>query len=416
MRVYEMCKYGIRNMIYNTEKKPFIYLAILLSLNIVLLSNNIGYTSGTFYNNETQTASAFQAWLSTKWTQTSQADFEAGVPNDVDTTSSPGDVKLVGPPTLIGSWTGETDFDTNGFNYTPGAGSNRVALVMITSESNSNPVANVNQVTLGGQVLTAIENPDGVVAGPAGSYHSLIWFGYLDEAGIGGMSGNALNITWDTAPTSDPTMVQAATYQNVDQTVPIADSASNINDWGSSIQAGNVSVGLKDRLVYVTVCGNPENHTAPGGYTEQLELDGPSWNQSNASVQRNATTAGTENPTATWSANNRLAIISAVLNALDDGTAYLSSQVLDTTIAGAAWDVLFWDETLESGTDITFEVRASDTIFLKDAGTPTWNAVGGSSPVTSGLSTGRYKQWRAILSTSDPTKTPTLHEVRVYYH
>jgi hypothetical protein len=411
-----MSKYGTRNMIYNRQKKPLIYLAVLLSLNIILLSNNIGYTSGTFYNQETQTASAFQAWISTKWTQTSQPEFEAGVLSQVDTTSSSGDVKLFAPPTLVGSWTGETDFDTNGFNYTPGAGTNRVALIMIVAESNSNPVVNVNQVTLGGQALTAIENGDGVVAGPAGSYHSLIWFGYLDEAGIGGMSGNALNITWDTEPTSDPTMVQAATYQNVDQTAPIADSASNINEWGISIQAGNVSVGFKDRLVYVTVCGNPEDHTAPGGYTEQLELDGPTWNQSSASVQRNATTAGTENPTATWSANNRLAIISAVMNALDDGTGYLSSQVLDTTIAEAAWDVLFWDETLESSTNITFEVRASDTGFLKDAGTPSWDAVGGSSPVASGLTTGRYKQWRATLNTSDPTKTPTLHEVRAYYH
>ena len=189
-------------------------------------------------------------------------------------------------PSLIGSWTGETDFGTNGFNYTPGAGSNRIALVTITAESNSFPVANINQVTLGGQTLTAIESSDGIVVGSAGSFHNIIWLGYLNETSIGSMSGNTLNITWDTAPTnSPPIMVQAATYQNVDQTTPIADSASNTNTSASTIQAGDVSVGAYDILVYVTTCGQPSDHTAPGGYTEQIEQDGPINSHSNASVQ-----------------------------------------------------------------------------------------------------------------------------------
>jgi hypothetical protein len=94
----------------------------------------------------------------------------------------------------------------------------------------------------------------------------------------------------------------------------------------------------------------------------------------------------------------------------------IASQVLDTTVSGAVWNCLFWDETLQSSTDITFQVRASDTLFAKDAATPTWNDVGGSSPVNSGLPSGRYMQWRATLTTSDPANTPTLHEVRVYHY
>jgi hypothetical protein len=306
------------------------------------------------------------------------------------------------PPALVGSWTGETDFGTNGFSYTPGAGSDRIALVVVTAESNSNPVVNMNQVTLGGQVLTAIENADGVVVGWAGSWHNLVWLGYLDEAGIGNMSGNALNITWDTAPSSSPIMVQASTYQSVDQSSVVADSASNTNTSASSIQAGSVSVGSGDRLVYVTVCGNPADHTAPVGYTEQFEQDGPVNSHSSASVQRNATTSSTENPTATWSGTQRLAIISAVLNGIKT--------------AGTTWNGLFWDETLLANTDIVFEVRASDTLFAKDAASPGWTGVGGTSPVISGLPSGRYIQWRATLSTTDPAETPVLHEVRVYYY
>jgi len=87
---------------------------------------------------------------------------------------------------------------------------------------------------------------------------------------------------------------------------------------------------------------------------------------------------------------------------------------------GTRWDALFWDETLQSNTDITFEVRASNNLFAKDAepdppSVPDWISVGGTSPVTSGLPSGRYMQWRATLTTSDTSKTPTLHEVRVYY-
>jgi hypothetical protein len=79
------------------------------------------------------------------------------------------------------------------------------------------------------------------------------------------------------------------------------------------------------------------------------------------------------------------------------------------------WIALSWDETLASNTDITFEVRVSDTLFAKDAASPSWTGGGGTSPVTSGLPSGRYMQWRATLTTSDPPNTPTLHEVIVIY-
>jgi hypothetical protein len=94
----------------------------------------------------------------------------------------------------------------------------------------------------------------------------------------------------------------------------------------------------------------------------------------------------------------------------------IASQVLDTGISGAIWSTLLWDETVPANTDITFDVRASNTSFLKDAGTPSWNSVGGTSPVTSGLPSGRYMQWQATLTTSDNSSTPTLSEVRVYYY
>jgi len=94
----------------------------------------------------------------------------------------------------------------------------------------------------------------------------------------------------------------------------------------------------------------------------------------------------------------------------------ITSQVLDTDIPGAVCNVLSWDETIPVGTDITFEVRASEGIFLEDAVDPAWISVGSMYPVVSGLPTGRYMQWRATLTTSNTAVTPILHEVRVYYY
>ncbi|MFC1990252.1 hypothetical protein ACFLVW_06865 [Chloroflexota bacterium] len=95
----------------------------------------------------------------------------------------------------------------------------------------------------------------------------------------------------------------------------------------------------------------------------------------------------------------------------------IASQVLDTTANGSEWLELLWDRTLPSGANVTLEVRASDTAFLKTDTILSWTSVGGTSPVTTGLPAGRYKQWRAIL-TPDGSRnsTPTLQEVIVYYH
>jgi hypothetical protein len=94
----------------------------------------------------------------------------------------------------------------------------------------------------------------------------------------------------------------------------------------------------------------------------------------------------------------------------------IASQICDTGVIGTRWDALFWDKTLPANTNLTFEVRSNDTLFAKDAATPSWTSVGGISPLTSGLPSGRYMQWRATFTTSDTSKTPILSEVRIYYH
>jgi len=94
----------------------------------------------------------------------------------------------------------------------------------------------------------------------------------------------------------------------------------------------------------------------------------------------------------------------------------VASQVLDTGVAGTRWDAVFWDKTLPASTGITFEVRASADSFAPGDAIISWTPVGGTSPVLSGLPSGRYMQWRATLTTSNTANTPTLDEARVYYH
>jgi len=277
----------------------------------------------------------------------------------------------------VGSWSGELLYQTNGFNYTPGAGNNRLVLVMFSAESTTNPVANVGSVTLGGQTLTAIESADGLVVGSAGAFHNLIWLGYLDEAGISSMSGNALNIVWDTTPNQadgGETKVQAATYENVDQAVPIAASASNTNTSTSTIQPGSINAGEGDRLVYVTVQGNVADHTAAGGYTEQIEQDGPGSDHSNASAERDATTAGAQNPTATWSTTWRTAIISALLNE----TCYVESFQSWSATSADTWetkDLSGAPFNVPAGAVVEVAVRNSNTSSTRSGGV---RAVGSS--------------------------------------
>jgi hypothetical protein len=331
------------------RRKTLVYLVLTLSLNLTLLSNSIGYTSGTFYNQETQTASAFQAWISTRWTQTSQPDFEAGVLSQVDTSSSSGDVKLaeqISPSTIASDnfesgWSGGTGW-LWGWWYE----------------------GSVDIIT-GGE-------PHG------GSHHAVLMDDdcYIDRpVDLSGRTNVRLQFWAKANSFESDEYVDCFVYDGVDwhivQTWEDGDDDNIYRFYDIDLSGYNMSDEFY--IAFDTEMSDDDDY---------LYIDD-------------------------------MAVVEPLVYY---GSGTIASQVLDTAIAGAAWNALFWDETLESSTDITFEVRASDTLFLKDEGAPSWNAVGGASPVVSGLTTGRYKQWRATLSSANTSNTPTLHEVRVYYY
>ena len=221
------------------------------------------------------------------------------------------------PVTLLDAWVVDGTYVTQDLSFAPSPGNNRLVVVAVTAEKNQNGPIDVDQVSLGDTVLTEIGQQ---VVGSATSYHNLVWLGYLDEAGIAGRIGDTVTITWTNAPSNpfgEP-KVAIATYQDVDQTTPIADSSSAIDPSSATIQPGNVAVGNNDKVVYGTVAGQHYSHTALAGfYTEHVEVVGPNNDHSIAVASRDATTASTENPTATWSTSTRLGVIAAVLNACE---------------------------------------------------------------------------------------------------
>jgi hypothetical protein len=221
---------------------------------------------------------------------------------------------IAAPVTILDGWIVDGTYATQDLAYIPSAGCNRLVVIAITAEKNQGGPVQVGQVSLGDAVLTQIGQE---TVGSATAYHNVVWLGYLNEAGIAGRTGDTVTITWSNAP-SDPfgePKVAVATYQYVNQTTPVAASSSAINASSATLQPGNVAVGDNDQVVYAALAGQHMTHTAPSGYTEHIEVVGPTNDHAIAVASRNVTTASTENPTATWSASTRLGVVAAVLNA-----------------------------------------------------------------------------------------------------
>lgn len=91
------------------------------------------------------------------------------------------------------------------------------------------------------------------------------------------------------------------------------------------------------------------------------------------------------------------------------GNGSIASKVYDSGSTGARWiSLTAFFNTTPAGTNISYQVRASDTSFNNTSSTPSWtNVTLGALP--SGVQ-GKYFQWRANLSTTSNT-TPILDSV-----
>jgi hypothetical protein len=291
------------------------WLILLTSLGVILLASSIGVTMASFVDLESSTGNSFQAWASNTWVQTTEDDFNAGVLNQVNTSSSAGDVllSLIPLPTLI------------------------------TSDN--------SEVSASGDT----------------EWH----------------------------------LVKTLTFTSVGASYDELRIDSNLKAINPATASSSIRVDDVEKFSHSTTSTSYES------YSDVFDFS--SYPDGEHTVKLYLKTSNKNKP-----AYNSIFELYQTKSYASLGT--IASQVFDTGVAGASWDALFWDETLPSNTDVTFEVRASDTLFAKGDATPSWTPAGGTSPVTSGLPSGRYMQWRATLTTSDTSKTPVLHEVRVYYY
>jgi N-acetylneuraminic acid mutarotase len=95
------------------------------------------------------------------------------------------------------------------------------------------------------------------------------------------------------------------------------------------------------------------------------------------------------------------------------GSGSVEGEPVDSGVAGTIWRELRWEATIPASTTLELDVRASDEPPAGDE--PAWQPVTAASPVSSGLPTGRYLQWRARLATSNGSVTPRLTSVTVSY-
>ncbi len=231
---------------------------------------------------------------------------------------------------ILDAWASDGTWLTQDVDFAPSAGPNRIVLVGIGAEKSGGiavgPIE-IDDVRLGNQSLTEISS---VTVGAPNSYHNLLWLGYLPEDQIAARSGDTITATYTTPngapnnPFGQPKLFYAS-YRDIDQGNPIADS--NFNTLGSAAtiqpeQGGpGVSVVDGNEVVVFFVLGQPKSPLSPSGYTEEQQTIGR-WNDMSASINRRTVTAsGTENPTMTSSSSTRLAVGAIVLNGLANPTA-----------------------------------------------------------------------------------------------
>jgi len=199
----------------------------------------------------------------------------------------------------VGSW-------TTGLSHTAGAGTDRLLLFAVGYENGADP--GVSSVSYGGQSLTRVT---GAVAGTSTFGRVELW--YLAEAGIRAATGTTFSVTWGGTAPSQP-MYAAATFANVNQGNPIADSSSAFTD-SSTPNPITTSVSVTDGAMAVAaaISGNNGSYSWNNGWTEGTDQTSGS-TTTMSSAEHAATATGTDTASATHSGPNRQAIVAAALS------------------------------------------------------------------------------------------------------
>jgi len=450
---------------------------VILVLTLVVISlSTFGTTHAYFTSKQVTGPHLVSTWQSSFWTLSTQADFQQGVLVNVNSSDSPDSIILdsqtTGPsifattgssrnflqyfvsnntwvaraitPANVGAGGGARYIGMGNISVIRGGNSNAFWIYNISTNTWSVKANTLDSVNTGGTLSDYIGS--GNISTLRGASSRTFWIynissntwsvkantpiggnvgaggalAYIGSGNISALRGAGTTAFWMYNISSDSWSVKANVPGNVGAGGAITYDNGNYiyafngtntrnflrysisgNSWSALANIpGNVGAGgslVSDKGNYIYAFNGT---TTP--YFWRYDITNNSWSD-----------AAVANPTLNVGAGGSLTYVPGSSGYIPLGT--IASPVFDTGNTGARWDSLFWDSTLVTGTNVTFEVRASNTLFNKSDPSPAWQQSGWPSPVNSGLPSGRYFQWRASLSTSDTAKTPILTEVRVWY-
>jgi len=422
-----------------SKSRICLFAALLVLVFLLTSPKSAVESSFSYYNDhESSMGNKVSVWTSSLWQQTTKEDFEAGALNQVDVTTASGDVIL---ETTTYEEQRLVSYDNSSSNSTTVESSEQVASSSSVETTlyalqdsfldSTSPQATDGDSTVlyvygkGNNIQRGIIMFDMPTLGSDAKITSATL--YLNKHPFG--EGSSL--------LGMHRVVNAWTESNVSWV-----SRGNEGDWDtaggdflfepSSVQQVSASQGqswvgwdVTNDLTYFLL--NPgenfgwiikdEEETATVGAEwafsskESLESERPRL----VVVYETASEENKTTPTNEFPAESTSTVeLTSFTGYVTQGT--ITSTVFDTGRNAAHFDAVFWDSYVPSETSITFAVRASDEFFEIGSSSPAWTYIGSDSGVSTGMSTGRYMQWTATLTTNDTSTSPVISEVRVYYH
>ncbi|MDP2105085.1 MAG: Ig-like domain-containing protein, partial [Desulfobulbaceae bacterium] len=273
--------------------------------NDTLIISVVGSTSngGTVTNNTTSLSyTPAPGFIGTEtFTYTAKDPGELSSTTTVTVTVEKSSVQRLNPYDSLSSGTSAT--------LIAKSGPNRLLLVAVHYEYNSNKIPSSVTVTYGGKNLTQISK--------SANQRNDIWLGYLKESDIAARVGNiiAVSFPYNSSPTNYS--ISAATYSGVNQTAPILSSVVNqVANGGSSSTPSfsGLSVAKGGYVHYAITANSGVSFTTPTGYSSHFDINDPGNNYKYTGANKEITTTGSESATIPLSASARWGLVAAAIN------------------------------------------------------------------------------------------------------
>ena len=305
------------------------------------------------------------------FTDTTQADFQAGVPSNCDLTGSPGDVILANPANIDQQ---NTTVTTSGFGFTATSWAGQTFKAGVSGQLTRVDLDLFCSGCTGTtpDITVSIRATTGSPAVPTGAD--------LATATITGFSsGSGGYFTANFS--SPPTLIAGTTYAVIFRAT------------------SNPSVGT---YAYVCSCTSPDSNPFANGQQVTSTNSGSTWTADSTSGGRD------------------LGFTVFMMSGFASSGTLVSSTKDANPAPGANvnWSTLSWTADTPTGTAIQFQVAASNNAdgpfnFVGPDGTAgTFFTNGGSLAQFTGQ---RYLKYQASLSTTSSAVTPTLHDVSVCF-